>query len=144
MFLYFAAANVFRRETDTSVIATLLRKGWVQIPDPEVPGSTWNGIDWDAPPSEQVIPQWVQFGVALGSTAAVNVFVATLAQSAPVLHLMIGVGLGQASQGDPQTFLGGWSQCRALGLVSAELLAGVTAMAADYDLPADFIAALSD
>jgi hypothetical protein len=95
------------------------------------------------PEPAPVVPRWVQFGVALGTAPAVNVFVATLAQAAPVLHLMIGVGLGQAAQGDPQTFLGGWAQCRTAGLVSAELLAGVVVMAAAYDLPSEFIAALS-
>lgn len=143
MYLYLSTASILREETDDNVIATLLRKGWKQVPDPEVPGSTWNGTAWEAPPPEPVIPQWVQFGIALGLSPEVNAFVATLAQAAPVLHLMIGVGLGQAAQGDPKTFLGGWAQCRAAKLISAELLDGVVTMASAYDLPAEFIAALS-
>jgi len=141
--LYLACADTLRQETDQSVIDTLVRKGWAQVPDPEVPGSTWNGTSWDAPAPEPTIPRWVQFGVALGQAPAVNEFVATLAQAAPVLHLMIGVGLGQAAQGDPKTFLGAWTQCRTVGLVPPELLDDVTALAEAHALPAEFIDALS-
>lgn len=88
------------------------------------------------------VPRWVQFGVTLGSSPEVNQFVATVREVAPVLHLMIGVGLGQAAQGDAKTFLAAWGQAMAAGLIPAELLAGVVAMASGFDLPAEFIAAL--
>jgi voltage-gated potassium channel Kch len=52
------------------------------------------------------------------------------------------VGLGQAAQGDPQTFVVGWASARAAGLVSAELAAHVATVGAGYDLPADFLAQL--
>lgn len=89
------------------------------------------------------VPRWVEFGVALGTSPEVNQFVATLAQVAPVLHLMIGVGLGQAAKGDPKTFIGAWTQCRGAGLVSADLLAAVVELAGGFSLPADFVAALA-
>jgi hypothetical protein len=137
MSLYRNATTGEIRDLDAALIAA-----WQAAGNPKA--ALWEEYTPPEPEPGPVVPRWVQFGVALGSTPAVNVFVATLAQAAPVLHLMIGVGLGQAAQGDPQTFLGGWAQCRTAGLVSTELLAGVVAMAADYDLPADFIAALSD
>jgi hypothetical protein len=57
----------------------------------------------------------------------------------PVLRDMMGVGLGQAAQGDPTTFLAAWSDAMAAGLVSADLAARVQALAAEFDLPAGFI-----
>jgi hypothetical protein len=135
--------STFRNTVTNEIrdIPAALIAAWQAAGNPKA--TLWESYTLPDPDPEPTVPRWVQFGVALGSTPAVNVFVATLAQAAPVLHLMIGVGLGQASQGDPQTFLGGWAQCRTAGLVSAELLAGVVAMAAAYDLPGEFIAALS-
>jgi len=88
-------------------------------------------------------PQWTQFGAALAIDPAVNTLVATAAQSAPVLHLMMGVGLGQAAQGDPQTFSVAWSAAVQGGLVNAELVAHMQAMATTYNLPPEFIAGLN-
>ena len=135
--------STFRNITTGEVrdIDAALIFAWQAAGNPKA--EMWEAYTPPDPEPESAAPRWVQFGVALGTAPVVNVFVATLAQAAPVLHLMIGVGLGQASQGDPQTFLGGWAQCRAAGLVSAELLAGVVVMAGAYDLPSDFIAALS-
>jgi hypothetical protein len=92
----------------------------------------------DAPPE----PQWVAFGAALAADPGVNGLVATAAATAPVLHLMLGVGLGQAAQGDPQTFGAAWSAARAAGLVSPELIANMQATAAGFNLPPEFIAGL--
>lgn len=125
------------RDLDDALIAA-----WQAYNNPKA--ALWEAYTPPEPEPPPPVPRWVQFGVALGSASAVNVFVATLAQAAPVLHLMIGVGLGQAAQGDPKTFLGGWAQCRAAGLVSTELLDGVVAMAGAYDLPAEFITALTE
>jgi len=59
-----------------------------------------------------------------------------------VLHLMLGVGLGQAAQGDPATFLAAWGQARASGLVSPELVEQVVNLAGGFDLPVEFLAGL--
>jgi hypothetical protein len=56
---------------------------------------------------------------------------------------MLGAGLGQAAQGDPQTFSVAWTNARAVGLVSAELAGHVAAVGASYDLPAEFLAGLA-
>lgn len=58
------------------------------------------------------------------------------------LHLMLGVGLGPAAQGDPQTFSVAWANARAAGLVSPKLAAHVAAIGAGYGLPAEFLAQL--
>jgi hypothetical protein len=88
------------------------------------------------PPTQ---PQWVQFGAALAGDPSVNTMVATAAAAAPVLHLMLGVGLGQAAQGDPKTFLTAWSAAQQAGLVSTELAAHVAELGSGYDLPAEFL-----
>jgi hypothetical protein len=93
-------------------------------------------------PEPEPVPQWVAFAGALAIDPQVNQLVGTLAQAAPVLHLQIGVGLGQAAKGDPQTFLAAWNAGLATGLVSKELAAHVVGLARPFDLPADFVAAL--
>lgn len=89
-------------------------------------------------------PQWVAFGAALAADASVNALVATARDNAPVLHLMLGVGLGQAAQGDPQTFGAAWTAARGAGLVSAELIEHMQQVAERFNLPAEFIAGLAD
>ncbi len=93
-----------------------------------------------APPAPQ--PRWVEFGTALGTDALVNQFIASLAQAAPVLHLMVGVGMGQAAQGDSQTFLAAWAMGTAQGLITPELAAHVAELAEQHDLSAEFASAL--
>ena len=93
-------------------------------------------------PLPPLTPEWVGFGAALGTDQQVNQFVGSLIQAAPVLHLMVGVGLGQAAQGDPQTFLTAWGMGLQTGLVTPELAAHVVELSKPYKLPADFVAAL--
>ena len=100
--------------------------GWIVKPLPE------------SPPE----PGWVSFGAALAADPGVNGLVATAAATAPVLHLMLGVGLGQAAQGDPQTFGAAWTAARGAGLVSAELIEHMQQVATRFNLPAEFIAGL--
>ena len=103
--------------------------GWVVEPLPKSPHG----------------PDWVAFGAALAADPDVNGLVATAAAAnAPVLHGMLIVGLGQAAQGDPQTFGAAWSAARAAGLVSPELIANMQATAAVFNLPAEFIAGLEN
>jgi hypothetical protein len=115
---------------DVDLDGGVLRRGWALTPLP-------------APPPPPPVAQWVQFAGMLASDPAVNQLVATAATAAPVLHLMLGVGLGQASDGNPVTFLAAWAQARAGGLVPAPIAAEVAVMAAAFDLPADFVEALS-
>lgn len=93
--------------------------------------------------SPQPVAHWVQFAGMLATDPAVNQLVATAAAAAPVLHLMLGVGLGQAAQGEPATFLAAWDKARSSGLVSELVAEQVAAMAAAFDLPTDFVGALS-
>lgn len=96
-------------------------------------------VDLDPPPFPQPQPQWVQFGAALAADVDVNAMVSAAASTAPVLHLMLGVGLGQAAQGDPQTFSVAWSNARTAGLVTPDLAAHVAAVGASHNLPAEFL-----
>ena len=57
--------------------------------------------------------------------------------------MSISVGLGKAADGDSRVFQSSWSGAIGLGLISPELIAHVQAMAATYDLPAEFIAGLA-
>jgi hypothetical protein len=131
-------ARVLRSDNSGPATVSAIDGEYYEITYDEGGSGWWPGtaLNWLG------VPQWVQFGVGLGVSPTVNAFVASLAQAAPVLHLMIGVGLGQAAQGDPNTFLTGWAQCRTAGLVPPELLADVVALANDYGLPAEFVAQL--
>ena len=94
-------------------------------------------------PDDEAVPQWVAFASTLAGDPSVNGMIAAAQSDAPVLHLMLGVGLGQAAQGDTQTFLQAWGEGLAAGLISPELAAHVAALAEPFDLPTDFIEALS-
>lgn len=113
---------------DVDLDALVLRRGWdlVELPPVVVPPT----------------PRWVQFAQSLAVDPAVNELVAQAATSAPVLHLMLGVGLGQAAQGDPRTFLAAWSDAMAAGLVPPELAAQMRMLASGFDLPAEFVEGL--
>ena len=97
----------------------------------------------EGPPPSPPVPGWVQFGALLAADPGVNAMVATAATSAPVLHLMLGVGLGQAAQGDAQTFSVAWSTAIASGLVSPALAAHVADLGATCSLPAEFLAQIN-
>jgi hypothetical protein len=97
----------------------------------------------EAPPPPTPQPQWVQFGELLAADSAVNAMVAAAASAAPVLHLMLGVGLGQAAQGDPKTFLAAWSTALASGLATPTLAAHVVDLGTSCDLTAEFLAQLN-
>ncbi len=87
-------------------------------------------------------PKWVGFGVAL-NIESVNDLIRTLGVVAPTLQLMLGVGLGDAAKGDPKTFIGAWTACFRAGLLSQEVIDEVTILAANFDLPVDFIDTLN-
>ena len=89
-------------------------------------------------------PRWQAFGAAVWAKAEVNQLLATALQSAPALAMALPVGLGQAAQGDQRTFVAAWQTARSAGLVAAELVAAVQALATEHDLPDEFIAGLGD
>jgi hypothetical protein len=123
------ATHYLEQTREIDLDAGTLTRGWLIVERPPVE---------PAPPE----PRWVEFGGALGQDQSVNQFVGTISQVAPVLHLMVGVGLGQAAQGDSKTFLAAWGLGLTAGLVTVELAAHVSALATTYDLPAEFVAAL--
>lgn len=102
----------------------------------------WRITHLPEPPPPEPEPRWVEFGAALVADPDINQFIGGIAQAAPVLHLMLGVGLGQAAQGDSRTFLTAWAGTLAAELVPNELVEHLQRAAAGFDLPADFIAEL--
>jgi hypothetical protein len=95
----------------------------------------------DLPPAAPE-PRWVQFGAAVQDSPDINQLLGAALQQVPALGLGLGVGLGKAADGDERVFLSSWSMARTLGLVSPELLAAVQALAEQFNLPHDFVAAL--
>ena len=120
-----------RAEADATVIANLVRKGWV-ISDPPI-------IEEVPPP---VVPRWVDFSAAIMAMPAINVMLGAVLQAAPGLYGGLVVGLQNASEGDSRVFLNSWSASYAMGLVSEELITTVQGVAGEYDLPQEFIDAL--
>jgi hypothetical protein len=92
------------------------------------------------PPPPQ--PRWVEFAAAMVDSPNLNAFIASLSTAAPILERMLSVGLGQAAQGDTTTFLTAWSKGLALGAVTAETAASMAQIAAGFDLPTEFLAAI--
>jgi hypothetical protein len=87
-------------------------------------------------------PRWVQFGAAVWGLAEVNALLAAGLTASPALAMALPVGLGQAAQGDQQTFLAAWNTARRAGLISEELVDKLQALAVEHWLPAAFVEAL--
>lgn len=94
-------------------------------------------------PPPPAVPRWVEFGAALVQHPGANAMVAAARDAAPILHGMLVVGLGQAAQGDPRTFQAAWAGATAAGLVAPGLVESLQALAATFDLPAEFVAGLA-
>jgi hypothetical protein len=85
-------------------------------------------------------PRWIQFWAALPDE--VDELLEAAGAVKRRLEHGLSVGLGQAAQGDSRVFLGSWQQAKSLGLIPPELVAGVQALAVEYDLPAEFVGGL--
>jgi hypothetical protein len=121
--------------TEDEIIAAGFTGPYTEPPyDPATEQLDWTNGEYVItplpPPPPQ--PRWVQFGTALGADPQVNQFIGSLAQAAPVLHLMIGVGMGQAA----------WATGTEQDLITPELAGHVATLAEHFDLPAGFVAAL--
>jgi hypothetical protein len=87
-------------------------------------------------------PRWVDFSAAIMAMPAINVMLGAVLQAAPGLYGGLVVGLQNASEGDSRVFLNSWHSAIALGLITEELITTVQGIAAEYDLPQEFIDAL--
>lgn len=85
-------------------------------------------------------PRWIEFSAALPPD--VNQLLRAAWDANPLLKDRLAIGLGKASDGDARVFLGAWQNAKSLGLVPAELVQGIQALAIQYDLPADFLGGL--
>lgn len=103
-------------------------------------GSTWTQ-EWSVVTRATPGPQWIDFAIALATEEALNDFIGGLAPAHSILQLMLGVGMGQASEGRPATFLAAWTS--ALPLAPEGLAESVSDLAEGYNLPAEFIAAIN-
>ena len=86
-------------------------------------------------------PRWIEFWASL--PPEVDTLLTAAQAASPRLALSLGVGLGKAADGDSRVFIGAWQSAQLLGLVSAELIASVQALAVAHDLPAEFVEGLS-
>ena len=88
-------------------------------------------------------PQWTAFGSVVMEQAEIKALLnQAIAIGESPLAMGLAVGLGRAADGDSSVFLDAWGKAVAGGLVPAELIAQVQALAGAYDLPAEFIAGL--
>jgi hypothetical protein len=88
-------------------------------------------------------PEWQAFRAALRAIPAIQEVLRQLNELDRVAFLGLGVGLGQAAQGELATFSSVWGELLAAGAVPPELAEAVAAMATTYHLPADFVQALN-
>lgn len=126
---YDPAAYGLAPTQDVDLDALVLRRGWELV---------------ELPPLPPVVPapRWVQFAQALAGSEEIKALLWAAEAANPVLREMLGVGLGQAAQGEPRTFLAAWGDVVAAGLVSTELAAQMAALAGGFDLPAEFVEGL--
>jgi len=96
----------------------------------------------EALPPPVPTPRWVDFSAAIMAMPAINVMLGAVLQAAPGLYGGLVVGLQNASEGDSRVFLNSWRSAITLGLITEELITTVQGIAAEYDLPQEFIDAL--
>lgn len=94
-------------------------------------------------PPPPPVPDWLRFNDALNQMPAIRQLLMTLKDLDLGAAMTLAVGLGQAAQGDPGTFIHVWPGILASGLISAETAAEVRALGASHDLPEEFVAALA-
>jgi hypothetical protein len=104
-------------------------------------GAVYSVIVAPLPPPPPV-PDWLRFNDAINRLPAIRQLLATLKEVDIGAAMTLAIGLGQAAQGSPGTFLHAWPAARAAGLVSPETAAEVEAIGRAHDLPEDFLAAL--
>lgn len=116
---------------------TLTKAGWVQTWG--VREATEDEISaWDA--ANAPAPDWMGFGIELASSPAI----ATLFEAIPgPISNALSIGLSEASKGDSRLFLGLWARLLAAGVITAELLGAMGALAQQFNLPAEFTNALT-
>jgi hypothetical protein len=126
----------------------ILDAGYVAFTEPAYDAAT-EQLLWvdgayviEALPPPIPTPRWVDFSAIVMSLPAINVMLGAVLQAAPGLAGGMWVGLDKASEGDSRVFLNAWTTSYAMGLLSAELIATVQQLAAEYDLPETFIEAL--
>jgi len=114
---------------------------WAEQPPAPSPDAVWGNGQWEIPVAGSN-PRWVEFSAAIMALPAINVMLGAVLQAAPGLYGGLVVGLQQASEGDSRVFLNSWHAAIAMSLVSEELITMVQGLAAEYDLPQEFIDAL--
>lgn len=85
-------------------------------------------------------PDWIGFGMALARHQTVTALYAAI--PTPISNAL-SIGLNEAGHGNLLLFTRVWQQLLAAGAITPELLATVAALAAQYNLPAQFIAGLA-
>jgi hypothetical protein len=115
---------------------------WAEQPPAPSADAVWGNGQWEIPLAGSN-PRWVDFSAAIMAMPAVNVMLGAVLQAAPGLYGGLVVGLQNASEGDSRVFLNSWHAAIAMMLVSEELITTVQQIAGEYDLPQEFIDALS-
>ncbi|MEO1003548.1 MAG: hypothetical protein AAFX65_10620 [Cyanobacteria bacterium J06638_7] len=100
----------------------------------------WEVVSLPPRPPE---PRWQEFRAALRGIPELQTLLQGILSVDAMAFLGVGVGLGQAAQGDGRTFAGVWSELLAAGAVPPPLAAAVQALAAAHDLPPEFVAGLA-
>jgi hypothetical protein len=110
-------------------------------PEIDVPAGTVTR-GWAVEPIERQ-PQWQAFRATLRAMPEIQEVLRQLNELDRVAFLGLGVGLGQAAQGELATFNGVWSELLAVGAVPAALAESVATLAIAHHLPTDFVQALN-
>ena len=87
-------------------------------------------------------PRWQEFRSALRAIPEIKSLLQMLSEQDQLAFLGLGVGLGQAAQGDISTFMSVWAELLDAGVVPSDLATAVQALAAEFDLPVAFVKGL--
>ena len=115
---------------------------WAEQPSAPSADAVWGNGQWEIP-ELVIVPCWVDFSAAIMGLPVINIMLGTVLQAAPGLYGGLVVGLQNASEGDSRVFLNSWNAAYELGLLPTDLISTVQEIAAQYELPVEFIDALS-
>ena len=119
---------------------------WIAAPPRPNPDAIWIGGTWQTPPAPPALePDWGRFKSTLLLDPAANAALSAAMASAPGAALALPAALmGLAAGQPPADFQAAWGALRGAGLVPPELLATISSLAQDCDLPAAFTQSLQE
>lgn len=133
-----------RIESDDDVILTLIRKGWLVIPEPSQPNGQWDGNEWIYSDIEISEPDWVRFKLFLLSNIELKEVLVNAFSIEPVAVLALSPTFtDSANKINYFDFNVAWTTLKSKDLIPESMLLSLGNFAVECNLPSEFICIIS-